>query len=348
MRQRSTPRRHDMGEGTRTSGTMRTASSLRIHAAAAQVTSCLERPRSSRPGPPRLAGPDAKPRPGPPSLPHFRRTVRSRRSCYLNLRGALVKTGPVPSPMSARARSWLFSHRHGTAHLSCRHRVPTWRVRRNIACARLLVAPPLSSKRAARTTSLASEHPVAVCKLGCFSTLTRSDRPPEPTAAPAALAQPMPDPSTVLDGSDPGDDTQLRYRYQHGYGVILLCGAAIGTLPYVSIWCEHHEDLLGEKPNGQFDSYQVKTATPESSGPWKMSNAQLLKSLGRFLALDQRFPWEVRLAFVRLQRPVLRHRAGRRSSQEPHQVLSRDTVQRRSRGARLRLRESPRRSGGQT
>ncbi|MBA5868090.1 MAG: DUF4297 domain-containing protein [Nitrospira sp. CR1.3] len=97
------------------------------------------------------------------------------------------------------------------------------------------------------------------------------------------------DPSKVLDRDDPGDDTQLRFRYQHGYGVILLCGSATGALPYVAVWCEHHEDLLGEKANGQFDSFQIKTATPES-GPWKLSNEKLQKSIGRFVELDGTFP----------------------------------------------------------
>src|SRR6185503_20136633 len=98
-----------------------------------------------------------------------------------------------------------------------------------------------------------------------------------------------PDPATSLDHDDPGDDTQLRFRYQHGYGVILLCGAATGKLDYVAVWCEHHEDLLGERPNGRFDSFQIKTATPES-GPWKMSSDRLQKSIGRFVELDGKFP----------------------------------------------------------
>jgi hypothetical protein len=98
------------------------------------------------------------------------------------------------------------------------------------------------------------------------------------------------DPTTVLDRDDPGDDTQLRFRYQHGYGVILLCGAATGALPYIAVWCEHHEDLLGEKPNGKFDSFQIKTATPESLGPWKTSSEKFWKSVGRFVELDVKFP----------------------------------------------------------
>lgn len=97
------------------------------------------------------------------------------------------------------------------------------------------------------------------------------------------------DPASELDHSDPGDDTQLRFRYQHGYGVILLCGAATGSLPYVAIWCEHHEDLIGEKSNGQFDSFQIKTGTPEN-GPWKLSNTRVQQSIGRFVELDSKFP----------------------------------------------------------
>lgn len=97
------------------------------------------------------------------------------------------------------------------------------------------------------------------------------------------------DPSKILDREDSGGDTQRRFRYQHGYGVILLCGSATGQLPYVAVWCEHHEDLLGEKSNGQFDSFQIKTATPEY-GHWKISNESLQKSIGRFAELDLKFP----------------------------------------------------------
>lgn len=96
-------------------------------------------------------------------------------------------------------------------------------------------------------------------------------------------------PEATLDREDPGDDTQLRFRYQHGYGVILLAGVATGKLPYVAIWCEHHEDLLGQKPNGQFDSFQIKTATPEG-GPWKLGKEKLQQSIRRFVEQDRKFP----------------------------------------------------------
>lgn len=96
-------------------------------------------------------------------------------------------------------------------------------------------------------------------------------------------------PDVMLDHDDPGDDTQLRFRYQHGYGVILLAGAATGKLPYVAVWCEHHEDLLGEKANGQYDSFQIKTATPEG-GPWKLGREKLRHSFQRFVEQDKKFP----------------------------------------------------------
>ena len=54
-------------------------------------------------------------------------------------------------------------------------------------------------------------------------------------------------PDEVLDTVDVGDETQLRFRYQHAYGVILLLAALSGKKPYTILWCEHHEDLLGQR-----------------------------------------------------------------------------------------------------
>src|SRR5258708_5411397 len=75
------------------------------------------------------------------------------------------------------------------------------------------------------------------------------------------------DPAEVRNISDPGDATARNYRYQYGYGVILLVAASCGDLPYVAIWCEHHEDFLAERSDGRFDGYQVKTSRPEL-GAW--------------------------------------------------------------------------------
>ena len=66
-------------------------------------------------------------------------------------------------------------------------------------------------------------------------------------------------PTDAIDTEDPGDETQRNFRYQHAYGVILLVRAHLGTLPYVAIWCEQHEDFLGERTDGRYDGWQIKT-----------------------------------------------------------------------------------------
>jgi hypothetical protein len=96
-------------------------------------------------------------------------------------------------------------------------------------------------------------------------------------------------PADILDTTDPGDDTQERFRYQHAYGVILLAGAAREVLPYTAIWCEHHEDLLGERTDGLWDGYQVKTQRPEN-GEWHLQKDALKHSIKRFVVLETRFP----------------------------------------------------------
>jgi hypothetical protein len=83
---------------------------------------------------------------------------------------------------------------------------------------------------------------------------------------------------------DPGDATERNYRYQHTYGVILLIAARRDLKPYVAVFCEHHEDLLGERSDGRFDGYQLKTSRPEL-GAWTMSDPELVKSIGRFVDL---------------------------------------------------------------
>jgi len=105
-------------------------------------------------------------------------------------------------------------------------------------------------------------------------------------------------PADIYDTTDPGDDTQERFRYQHAYGVILLAGAAREVLPYTAIWCEHHEDLLGERTDGLWDGYQVKTQRPEN-GEWDLQKDALKHSIKRFVTLDQRFPGRIHeLKFV--------------------------------------------------
>ncbi|KKC27522.1 hypothetical protein WP12_02920 [Sphingomonas sp. SRS2] len=89
--------------------------------------------------------------------------------------------------------------------------------------------------------------------------------------------------------ADPGDETERNYRYQHQYGVVLLVAVRRGQLPYVSIYCEHHEDFLGERIDGRFDGWQIKTSKPEG-GAWKLTSPALVKSVGRFIELLEAYP----------------------------------------------------------
>jgi hypothetical protein len=100
-------------------------------------------------------------------------------------------------------------------------------------------------------------------------------------------AQPQ-SPAEVRDLRDPGDATQLNFRYQHSYGVILMVAAKLGDPPYIALWCEHHEDLLAEYEDNKFDAYQIKTRRPER-GAWTLKDDDLIKSLGRFVDLVAQF-----------------------------------------------------------
>jgi len=91
---------------------------------------------------------------------------------------------------------------------------------------------------------------------------------------------------------DPGDQTERNFRYQHQYGVVLLVAVRRGSLNYSALYCEHHEDFLGERSDGRFDGYQVKTSRPEN-GAWTLTSAALTKSIGRFVDLMKAYPTQV-------------------------------------------------------
>lgn len=105
-----------------------------------------------------------------------------------------------------------------------------------------------------------------------------------------------PSPVDARDNDDPGDETQRNFRYQHAYGVILLIAANRGQLPYNSLWCEQHEDFLGERQDGLYDAYQIKTATPED-GPWVWTRPGLRDSVRRFARLHRKYPDKIRAFF---------------------------------------------------
>ncbi len=94
-------------------------------------------------------------------------------------------------------------------------------------------------------------------------------------------------PGEVRNTTDPGDETQRRFRYQHAYGVILLVASIRKKLPYVAIWCEQHEDLLGELADGHYNAYQIKT---KANGVWSLTDEPLRESIRRFVGLEQQFP----------------------------------------------------------
>lgn len=116
-------------------------------------------------------------------------------------------------------------------------------------------------------------------------------------SSPSNLSATSRSPTEVRD-HDPGDATQLNFAYQYGYGVILLAAAARGELPYITLWCEHHEDLLCERTDGLFDAYQIKTRQPER-GPWQLIDDDFSKSIRRFVSLEKQYPgWIHKFSFV--------------------------------------------------
>ncbi len=95
-------------------------------------------------------------------------------------------------------------------------------------------------------------------------------------------------PSELMDTDDVGDSTQRNFRYQHAYGVILLIGAALKKLPYIAIWCEHHEDILAEREDGRWDGFQVKTRKPEL-GEWDLNDNELCSAIDHLARLESKF-----------------------------------------------------------
>lgn len=99
----------------------------------------------------------------------------------------------------------------------------------------------------------------------------------------------MSTPVSAPNTSDPGDEVIRKFRYQFGYGAILAIRMLAGDEQMVAIWCEQHEDLLVELKNGHFAAYQVKTKRTEN-GAWKTNEEAFVKSIRRFIQLDQDFP----------------------------------------------------------
>ncbi|MCP4179176.1 MAG: DUF4297 domain-containing protein [bacterium] len=95
-------------------------------------------------------------------------------------------------------------------------------------------------------------------------------------------------PIEMLDKNDPGDDVQLRFHYQHGYGAILAISAICEIYEYVEFWFEQFEDILCKDKEGLFSYYQIKTQNPEL-GSWKISDKALKDSIKRFTNHEDKF-----------------------------------------------------------
>lgn len=93
-------------------------------------------------------------------------------------------------------------------------------------------------------------------------------------------------PAVILDETDPGDDTQRRYRYQAAYSAILSL-ELLRDAPdceFREIFCEHHEDTLIHLADGSFVGVQVKTRQPGRE-LFKADDEQIITALKRFLDL---------------------------------------------------------------
>jgi hypothetical protein len=109
-------------------------------------------------------------------------------------------------------------------------------------------------------------------------------------------------PLTYLSDDDPGDDVQRRFRYQHAFGAVLLLASLREEKDYVALWCEKHEDFLGETADGTFDAFQVKSR--DTGEPWKLRDESFYRSIQRFVRLDERAPAAIRTcSFVTNTKP---------------------------------------------
>ncbi|WP_413302780.1 dsDNA nuclease domain-containing protein [Bacillus sp. 1P10SD] len=96
-------------------------------------------------------------------------------------------------------------------------------------------------------------------------------------------------PDEVLSSTDPGDEVQRRFRYQHTYTALIAIQMTSGKIAYKELLCEHHEDILGVRNDGKFEGIQIKTKQI-SDGPFELEEESVTKSLLRFIKLNNDFP----------------------------------------------------------
>lgn len=96
-------------------------------------------------------------------------------------------------------------------------------------------------------------------------------------------------PDKVLSSTDPGDEVQRRFRYQHTYTALIAIQMTSGKIAYKELLCEHHEDILGVRNDGGFEGIQIKTKQI-SDGAIELEEESVKKSLLRFIKLNNKFP----------------------------------------------------------
>ncbi|MGB0385149.1 MAG: dsDNA nuclease domain-containing protein [Ardenticatenaceae bacterium] len=96
-------------------------------------------------------------------------------------------------------------------------------------------------------------------------------------------------PDKSLSATDPGDDTQRRYRYQAVYAAIICLDLLDEESEFEEIFCELHEDTLVKKKDGTFIGIQVKTRVPGRE-LFKSNDKSVIKSLKRFVELSVEYP----------------------------------------------------------
>lgn len=96
-------------------------------------------------------------------------------------------------------------------------------------------------------------------------------------------------PDQILDTTDPGDDVEARFLYQHCYAAIHALKMILPQAPVDEVICENHEDFLVRFTDGTLVAVQIKTREL-SQPPFKAKDEQLIKALARFARLEHTFP----------------------------------------------------------
>ncbi len=101
-------------------------------------------------------------------------------------------------------------------------------------------------------------------------------------------------PNTPLTTSkDKGGPTIERWDYQYGYTAKIIIEMFAKTNDYVSIYPEHHDDILVYCEDGQFEAYQVKTRAEDYEG-FRFNDSDITNTIERFVNFENKFPNQFR------------------------------------------------------